>query len=178
VSGLLNLFSRPSGGMVSDWVSARGGHRHRITWLFATTLLAGACMILFGALPLGLAPATVLMVLYSIFYEQACGATYALVPLVSNRSPGLVSGFVSSGGTAGAALWNGVVFKSQLQVRAGAWGRRWKGGMAGQGGGGEAEAAGEEKRALHAILPQPSTTPPAPFTLPPLPHPTPPHPRP
>lgn len=115
VSGLLNLFSRPSGGVVSDLVSARGGHRHRITWLFVTTLAAGVCMVLFGALPLGLAPATVLMVLFSIFYEQACGATYALVPLVSNRSPGLVSGFVSSGGTAGAALWNGFVFKSQAQ---------------------------------------------------------------
>lgn len=119
VSGLLNLFSRPSGGVFSDVLSNRYGHRHRITWLFVTSALAGVCMILFGALPLGLAPATVLMVLYSIFYEQACGATYALVPFVSNRSPGLVSGFVSSGGTAGAALWNGLIFKSQAQVREG-----------------------------------------------------------
>jgi len=119
VSGLLNLFSRPSGGVFSDLLSNRYGHRHRITWLFVTTVLAGVCMILFGALPLGLAPATVLMVLYSIFYEQACGATYALVPFVSNRSPGLVSGFVSSGGTAGAALWNGLIFKSQAQVKEG-----------------------------------------------------------
>ena len=137
VSGLLNLFSRPSGGVFSDALSARFGHRHRITWLFGTTLAAGICMILFGALPLGLAPATVLMVLFSIFYEQACGATYALVPFVSNRSPGLVSGFVSSGGTAGAALWNGVVFKSQAQVREDerSEGKRKRGNGGGGGGG-------------------------------------------
>ena len=48
--------------------------------------------------------------------SPACGATYALVPFVSNRSPGLVSGFVSAGGTAGAALWNGFVFRSQAPV--------------------------------------------------------------
>ena len=41
------------------------------------------------------------MVLFSTLYEQACGATYSLVPFVSNRSPGLVSGFVAAGGTAG-----------------------------------------------------------------------------
>jgi MFS transporter, NNP family, nitrate/nitrite transporter len=128
VSGLLNLFSRPSGGIFSDALSARFGHRSRISWLFVTSLAAGVCMMLFGGLPLGVAPATVLMVLFSIFYEQACGATYALVPFVSNRSPGLVSGFVSSGGTAGAAIWNGVIFKSQEQVRRGGGERERVGG--------------------------------------------------
>ena len=114
VSGLLNIVSRPSGGVVSDLASAQFGHRARITWLFATAFLGGLFMLLFGILP-GLPTAIALMVLYSFAYEQACGATYALVPFVSNRSPGLVSGFVSAGGTAGAAIWNGFVFRSQTQ---------------------------------------------------------------
>ena len=114
VSGLLNAVSRPSGGVVSDLASAQFGHRARITWLFTTAFCGGLFMLLFGVLP-GLPTAVALMVLYSFAYEQACGATYALVPFVSNRSPGLVSGFVSAGGTAGAAIWNGFVFRSQTQ---------------------------------------------------------------
>ena len=114
VSGLLNVVSRPSGGVVSDLASAQFGHRARVHWLFATTFFGGLFMLLFGVLP-GLPVAIALMVLYSFAYEQACGATYALVPFVSNRSPGLVSGFVSAGGTAGAAIWNGFVFRSQKQ---------------------------------------------------------------
>ena len=115
LSGLLNVVSRPSGGVVSDLASARFGHRARVSWLFITALLGGIFMLLFGVLPT-LPVAIVLMVLYSFAYEQACGATYALVPFVSNRSPGLVSGFVSAGGTAGAALWNGFVFRDQTQA--------------------------------------------------------------
>lgn len=114
VSGLLNVVSRPSGGVVSDLASARFGHRARVTWLFATAFFGGLFMLLFGVLPT-LPVAIVLMILYSFAYEQACGATYSLVPFVSNRSPGLVSGFVSAGGTAGAALWNGFVFRDQSQ---------------------------------------------------------------
>ena len=114
ISGLLNIVSRPSGGVVSDLVSSRFGHRARVSWLFTTAFLGGLFMLLFGVLPT-LPVAIVLMVLYSLTYEQACGATYSLAPFVSNRSPGLVSGFVSAGGTAGAALWNGFVFRDQTQ---------------------------------------------------------------
>jgi hypothetical protein len=162
ISGLLNIVSRPSGGILSDMLSSRYGHRSRIHWLFATAflggeertrekkerresesgffaffflsrralnflsfkknkkklstppLLLGVCMLIFGFVP-SLPAAIVLMVFYSFLYEQACGATYSLVPFISNRSPGLVSGFVSAGGTAGAAIWNGQVFRSQTQ---------------------------------------------------------------
>ena len=71
-------------------------------------------MLVFGLVP-SLAAAIVLMVFYAFLYEQACGATYSLVAFVSNRSPGLLSGFVSGGGTAGAAIWSGQVFRSQTQ---------------------------------------------------------------
>ena len=114
ISGLLNIVSRPSGGIFSDLLSARFGHRSRITWLFAAAFGGGLFMLIFGLVPT-LPAAVVLMVAFSVLYEQACGATYSLVPFVSNRSPGLVSGFVSAGGTAGAAIWNGQVFRSQTQ---------------------------------------------------------------
>lgn len=114
VSGLLNIVSRPTGGVLSDLLSSRFGHRSRITWLFATAFGGGLFMLIFGLVP-SLPAAIVLMIFFSFLYEQACGATYSLVPFVSNRSPGLVSGFVSAGGTAGAAIWNGQVFRSQTQ---------------------------------------------------------------
>ena len=114
ISGLLNVVSRPSGGIFSDLLSARFGHRSRIMWLLAVAFGGGLCMLVFGLVP-SLPAAIVLMVAFSTLYEQACGATYSLVPFVSNRSPGLVSGFVSAGGTAGAAIWNGQVFRSQTQ---------------------------------------------------------------
>ena len=114
VSGLLNVVSRPSGGIFSDLLSARFGHRSRITWLLVAAFGGGLSMLIFGLVP-SLPAAIVLMVLFSTLYEQACGATYSLVPFVSNRSPGLVSGFVAAGGTAGAAIWNGQVFRSQTQ---------------------------------------------------------------
>ena len=114
ISGLLNIVSRPSGGIFSDLLSSRFGHRSRISWLFATAFGGGVFMLVFGLVP-SLPAAIVLMIFYSFLYEQACGATYSLVPFVSNRSPGLVSGFVSAGGTAGAAIWNGQIFRSQTQ---------------------------------------------------------------
>jgi len=73
VSGLLNIVSRPSGGVVSDLVSARHGHRARVTWLFVSAFLGGLFMLLFGALPVGLPAGIVLMVLYSFLYEQGEG---------------------------------------------------------------------------------------------------------
>lgn len=100
--------------MLSDLLSARFGHRSRITWLFAAAFFGGLFMLVFGLVP-SLPAAIALMVFFSFLYEQACGATYSLVPFVSNRSPGLVSGFVSAGGTAGAAIWNGQIFRSQTQ---------------------------------------------------------------
>ena len=70
ISGLLNLVSRPSGGVVSDLVSARFGHRARITWLFVAAFGGGLFMLLFGALPISLAVGTVLMIIFSFLYEQ------------------------------------------------------------------------------------------------------------
>jgi NNP family nitrate/nitrite transporter-like MFS transporter len=45
-----------------------------------------------------------ILVLFSIFCQQSCGLSFGIVPFVSKRSTGLVSGFVGSGGNVGGAV--------------------------------------------------------------------------
>jgi nitrate/nitrite transporter NarK len=44
------------------------------------------------------------LVVFSIFCQQSCGLSFGIVPFVSKRSTGLVSGFVGSGGNVGGAV--------------------------------------------------------------------------
>jgi nitrate/nitrite transporter NarK len=44
------------------------------------------------------------LVVFSIFCQQSAGLSFGIVPFVSKRSTGLVSGFVGSGGNVGGAV--------------------------------------------------------------------------
>ena len=59
-----------------------------------------------------LGPAIALLVVFSLFVEMACGATYSIVPFVNDRALGSVSGIVGAGGNAGAVL-AGFLFKAE-----------------------------------------------------------------
>lgn len=48
VFGLMNVFTRVSGGLLSDRFSAAYGMRGRLWWLFAVQLLGGAFCIAIG----------------------------------------------------------------------------------------------------------------------------------
>jgi NNP family nitrate/nitrite transporter-like MFS transporter len=108
--GMMNLFARALGGIVSDRFSRTWGLRGRTTLLGCTIFLEGLAMMLFSQmrwLPLAIGA----MMLTGLFVKMSNGATYAVVPFVNKRALGAVAGIVGAGGNAGAVL-AGFLFKT------------------------------------------------------------------
>ena len=108
--GMMNLFARALGGIVSDSLSRRWGLRGRALLLFGTILGEGLGLMLFSRmhwLPLAVGS----MLLAGLFVKMSNGATYALVPFVNQSALGAVAGIVGAGGNLGAVL-AGFLFKT------------------------------------------------------------------
>jgi NNP family nitrate/nitrite transporter-like MFS transporter len=101
VFGLLALFARALGGILSDRVASRGGLGRR-PMLLAAMMLGEGLGLLWFAHAQGVGQAIVAMVAFGLFTHMACGATYALVPFVDRKALGGVAGIVGAGGNAGA----------------------------------------------------------------------------
>lgn len=110
IFGMMNLFSRPSGGFLSDWVAKKWGMRGRIWALWIVQTLGGLFCLLLGITSHSLGATMAILVIFSIFCQQSCGLSFGIVPFVSKRSTGLVSGFVGSGGNAGGAITQAIFF--------------------------------------------------------------------
>jgi NNP family nitrate/nitrite transporter-like MFS transporter len=97
----MNLVARPTGGILSDLLGSR-----RTTLLALLSALGLGYVLLAGVndtWPLALA---VLATMACSFFVQAGeGATYAIVPLVSRRVSGQISGLVGAYGNIGALLY-------------------------------------------------------------------------
>jgi NNP family nitrate/nitrite transporter-like MFS transporter len=109
--GMMNVFARALGGVVSDRFGLRWGLRGRVMLLGLTLALEGAGLVLFSQarlLPLAVAG----MLLTGLFLKMSNGATYAVVPFVNKRALGAVAGIVGAGGNVGAVL-AGFLFKSE-----------------------------------------------------------------
>lgn len=109
--GMMNLFARALGGIVSDRCHQRWGLRGRSVLLSATLALEGLAFIAFSQarwLPLAIAA----MLITGLFIKMSNGATYSVVPFVNRRALGAVSGIVGAGGNVGAVL-AGFLFKTQ-----------------------------------------------------------------
>jgi NNP family nitrate/nitrite transporter-like MFS transporter len=101
--GLLALFARAVGGILSDRLARLRGLDARTLLLFALMLGEGVGLLWFSTTETA-TMAIVAMMTFGLFTHMACGATYALVPFIDRKSLGGVAGIVGAGGNVGAVL--------------------------------------------------------------------------
>ncbi len=99
--GLLALFARAVGGILSDRFARTRGLDARTRLLFVLMVGEGLGLLWFSTTGTATA-AVVAMITFGLFTHMACGATYALVPFIDRKSLGGVAGIVGAGGNVGA----------------------------------------------------------------------------
>jgi NNP family nitrate/nitrite transporter-like MFS transporter len=118
IFGMLAIFARTLGGLVSDRVNRRLGLRGRAAVLTAVLLAEGLFLVAFSRAA-SLPAAVVLLTLFGLFVHMSCGATYALIPFVNRKAVGSVAGIVGAGGNVGAVA-SGFLFRMESVSTAGA----------------------------------------------------------
>jgi NNP family nitrate/nitrite transporter-like MFS transporter len=99
--GLLALFARALGGILSDRVAHFRGLDARTSLLFFLMVGEGFGLLWFSRTDTA-ATAVVAMLTFGLFTHMACGSTYALVPFIDRKALGGVAGLVGAGGNVGA----------------------------------------------------------------------------
>ncbi len=98
--GLLALFARALGGLLSDRVAARRGLDGR-TWLLFGMLIGEGIFLIFFSQSNDVAIAIAFLLVFGLFTHMACGSLYALVPFIDRKALGGVAGIIGAGGNIG-----------------------------------------------------------------------------
>jgi NNP family nitrate/nitrite transporter-like MFS transporter len=99
--GLLALFARAVGGLLSDHFAKTGGLDARTRLLFILMSGEGLGLLWFSRTNTAISAVTA-MVTFGLFTHMACGSTYALVPFIDRKALGGIAGIVGAGGNVGA----------------------------------------------------------------------------
>ena len=99
--GLMNIFARTTGGILSDKLGIRSGLRGRTLFMGAVLLLEGLALIAFSRMDV-LLLAIPMLIVFSVCVQMSEGATFGVVPFINKKALGAVAGIVGAGGNAGA----------------------------------------------------------------------------
>jgi NNP family nitrate/nitrite transporter-like MFS transporter len=113
--GLLALFARALGGLLSDRLARQRGLDARTLLLFGLMVGEGFGLLWFSSTSTA-GMAVVAMIAFGLFTHMACGATYALVPFIDRKALGGVAGIIGAGGNVGAVA-AGFLLKSVGSVQ-------------------------------------------------------------
>lgn len=109
--GSMNLFARTLGGWIGDRCGSHWGTAGRVRWLFLALFCEGLLLVLFSQTR-SLTLAIPALVIFALFVQMSCGATFSVVPFVLPNALGSVAGIVGAGGNL-AAVSAGFLFKSE-----------------------------------------------------------------
>ncbi|KFH65141.1 hypothetical protein MVEG_08622 [Podila verticillata NRRL 6337] len=112
IFGLMNLFSRASGGMLADYVNTLIGEgvQGRMLVHFTILMLEGIFLIGLSFANGSLGSTIAVLVLFSYFVQAGCGTTFSIVPFANPKSMGSIYGLVGAGGSIGSIVFN-YIFK-------------------------------------------------------------------
>ncbi|KAJ3301696.1 hypothetical protein HDV03_000499 [Kappamyces sp. JEL0829] len=110
--GLLNVFTRPLGGILSDYFYQKTGNViNKKWWMLSLGVIEGIMFVIVGALPsLNVYALIGLNCILAFGMEFGNGANYALVPHLNPSKNGFVSGVVGSAGNLGGIVFS-LVFR-------------------------------------------------------------------
>lgn len=109
--GLLNLYARPLGGVISDLLYSKYGLRGRVIWLLVTAFSQGIAMIGMGFYcnhhpTLGGVLAFIFFIATTGFLAN--GANYGIPAIICPSAIGTVSGLVGAAGNVGGLMYLGI----------------------------------------------------------------------